>query len=112
MVLPHSSASVERIFSLVNYVKTKKLVKAEAGCGKCKGECECKDICMQILWRKTSIVKTQAKALCTDIYRKPDIVGDAINELCHQRYIKLREQRKSDPNIYVNAANKNLEEDL
>jgi len=43
---------------------------------------------------------------------KPELVRDVINGVCHQRYRKRLEQRKSDPKVIVNAADESFKEEL
>ena len=96
MVLPHSTASLERLFSLFNHFKTKtnslipRLLRKS-----CWQNKRCQEASKTVI----GLLETQ-------------LVTDVINRVCHQPYTKFHEQRKSDPKIDVHATDEKLEEEL
>lgn len=88
-ILPHSSACVERIFSLVNHVKTKQtnLLKTET-------------VTDRLLARQFLARKQQN---CYTWNPKQELVKDVADGTCYQRYEQRLEQKKRE-NINLAAA--------
>lgn len=97
-VLPHSSACVERIFSLVNHVKTKQtnLLKT--------------DTVKDRLLAKQALSRSQQN--CYTWTPKTELLRDVVEGACHQRYETRLKKQKSLLEANVCSADVNPDEEL
>lgn len=96
-VLPHSSACVERIFSLVNHVKTKQTNSLKT------------DTVKDRLLAKKALSRGQQN--CYTWTPKPELVRDIVEGTSHRRYEKRLKQQKSLPETNFCSADVNSEEE-
>jgi hAT family C-terminal dimerisation region/N-terminal of Par3 and HAL proteins len=91
IVLPHSSACVERVFSQVNIIKTPRTNRLQA-----------ETIASRLL-AKQAIVRNDTP--CYEWEPSKSLVQDMVKGTCHQRYIKRIEEKKRQCNVTVHNLN-------
>lgn len=90
-ILPHSSASVERIFSLINHVKNRSTNSLKEESVKNR------------LLAKQAITRSGAGATCSNWKPNAELLKDVITGSCHRRYVKRLEDQKTNARITIHA---------